>query len=158
MDVFNPDRRDTILHASTFSGNPTTMAAGAAAMADLTPERHAELNRLGDRLRSRCKRAFEAAGVPGQACGLGSLTNLLLSRREIRGPRDVIAAQIGAGPFPGLLHLGLLRRGIFTARVGMLCLSTPMGDAEIDAAAEALRDALDEIRPVIERERPQLLA
>ena len=157
LDVFNPERRDSIMHASTFSGNATTMAAGVAAMADLTPEVHRELNRLGQRLRDGCGRAVEAAGVPGRALGLGSLSNLVLSGREIRGPRDVLAAGVDAGPMSRLLHLGLLRRGVFTARIGMLCISTPMGEAEVDAAVAALRDALDELRPVIERERPRLL-
>ncbi len=158
LDVFNPDRRDTIMHASTFSGNPTTMAAGVAAMTDLTPERHAELNRLGRKLREGCDGAFLKAGIRGHACGLGSLSNLILGTTSVRGPRDVLEAQLEAGIYSRLLHLGLLRRGIFTARMGMLCLSTPMGDAEIDLATAALLDALEELRPLIERERPALLA
>ena len=104
---------------------------------------------------SRCVRSDR---IRGHACGLGSLSNLILGTTSVRGPRDVLAAQLEAGIYSRLLHLGLLRRGIFTARMGMLCLSTPMGDAEIDLATAALLDALEELRPLIERERPALLA
>ena len=35
MEIFNPDARGSIMHASTFSGNPMTMAAGLAALANM---------------------------------------------------------------------------------------------------------------------------
>ena len=33
-----------------------------------------------------------------------------------------------------------------------------MGESEVDMAIDALRDSLDELRPVIENERPELMA
>ena len=62
-----------------------------------------------------------------------------------------------ASPLGRLLHLGMLRRGVASASRLMYCTSSAMGEAEVDAAIAALEDALRELRPFIERERPKLL-
>lgn len=157
LEIFNPDRPDHIFHASTFSGNALSMAAGVAAVTDLTHESVERLNALGARLRDGFDRAFDAVGIPGRAIGLGSLANIVLTRQSVRNARDVMGAMIRAGPIGTLLHLGMLRRGIFAAGRGMYGISTAMGEAEVDLAIDALRDSLDELRPVVENERPQLM-
>jgi glutamate-1-semialdehyde 2,1-aminomutase len=48
-----------------------------------------------------------------------------------------------------LLYFALLRRGVYMARRGMVALSLPFGDAECNAFAAALADALDEHRAVL---------
>ena len=73
LEQFNPAERGSIFHASTFSGNALTMAAGLATMRDLTREDVARINALGDRLRAGLCDAFKRAGVRGQATGQGSL-------------------------------------------------------------------------------------
>ncbi len=157
LEIFDPGRDDSVMHTSTFSGNPMTMAAGAAAVASLSRSDHARLNELGDRLRAGFDRAFEREGIPGQTTGLGSLVSPLLTRRPVRGPREVLDAMSAAGHVSRYLHLGLLRRGVFSSPRGLFCISTPMGGAEIDHAIDAFGDTLAELRPVIERERPALL-
>ena len=57
-----------------------------------------------------------------------------------------------------LLHLCLLRRGIFVGPRGMYCTSTPMTEADVDRAVAALGDALDELLPLVRAEFPALLA
>jgi glutamate-1-semialdehyde aminotransferase len=96
--------------------------------------------------------------VRGQATGAGSLVNLHFGERELRSARDTLAGAIAAAPLPQLLHLSMLRRGIAAASRLMYCISTPMGEAEIDAASVALEDSLAELRPVIEAHCPDLLA
>ena len=157
LEIFNPDRRDSIMHASTFSGNALTMAAGLAALSCLGRDDIERLNALGDRLREGFTRSLEAAGVRGQATGIGSLTHLHLSDRPIRDGRDSVQASIGAGGLPSLIHLGMLRRGIFPAPRQMYCISTSMTEAEVDRAAEMLGETLEELRPVIEQDHSQLL-
>jgi glutamate-1-semialdehyde 2,1-aminomutase len=158
MQVFNPDRPDAVMHASTFSGNPLSMAAGAAALAEFDAEAGARLNALGDRLRDGFNSAFRASPVRGQAVGRGSLVQLHLGDAPITDARDAFAAMHAAGGTAArLLHLGLLRRGVFSAARLMHCVSTPMGEAEIDVAPAALADALDELAPVLQTERPALL-
>ena len=63
-----------------------------------------------------------------------------------------------SGRVSGLLHLGMLRRGVFGAGRLMYCISTPMGEPEVDLATAALTETLDELRSVIEEECPTLLA
>jgi glutamate-1-semialdehyde 2,1-aminomutase len=133
------------------------MAAGAATLRAFTPELRARLNELGDRLRDGFARAFAAAGIRGQAAGQGSLSQLHLSDRPLRHARDSLAGQIEAGPITQLVHLGMLRRGIASSSRLMYCISAPMQESDVDAAAAALEDTLRALRPVIEKERPALL-
>ena len=157
LEIFNPDRPDAIMHASTFSGNALTMAAGLAALRDLAPEDFDRINRLGDRLRAGFNAAFSNAGIRGQATGIGSLSHLHLWDGPIRNARDSVRGFMEGGRVPNLLHLGMMRRGIHAQGRQMYCISTPMREAHVDRAAEALADTLAEARPAIEQEFPNLL-
>lgn len=157
MQQFNPETANFMWHASTFSGNPLTMAAGVAALQELTPQVYEELNAAGDRLRKGFSTAFEEVGIRGQATGLGSLVNLHFTDRPIQNARDSITGLFEAGPIPMHLHLCMLRRGIFPASRQMYCISTPMTNREIDMAAQALAESLQELKPVIEEDYPHLL-
>ena len=64
---------------------------------------------------------------------------------------------IQAGEISTLLHLSMLRRGVASASRLMYCTSTPMGSEDVATAIDALDDALTELEPGIERERPGLL-
>ena len=55
------------------------------------------------------------------------------------------------------MHLGLINRGIFTAKRGMVAISTPMSEADIDTFASAFADLLGELKPYIADEAPHLL-
>ncbi len=158
VEQFNPDRRDTIMHASTFSGNALTMAAGIAALRHYEQAEIERINGLGARLRAGMNGAFRKAGIRGQATGYGSLSRIHLSDRAIRHARDSVQAVIEAGAIPRLLHLGMLRRGVFGAGSLMYCTSTAMAEADVDLAAGALLDTLVELRPAVEEECPTLLA
>ena len=157
LEVFNPHRRDSIMHASTFSGNALTMAAGRAALQHLDRDEVRRLNDLGERLRRELNRVFEQSSIRGQATGVGSLVGLHLWDGELRNARDTLVGYAESGRMARLLHLGLLRRGVFSAPRGMFCISTPMTEDEIARAAAAVLDALDELRPAVEEECPSLL-
>ncbi len=158
VEQFNPERRDTVMHASTFSGNALTMAAGIAALRHYGPDEVDRINGLGERLRSGFNASFRQSGVRGQATGFGSLSLIHLCDRPIRNVRDSVQAMMESGRVSGLLHLGMLRRGVFGAGRLMYCISTPMGEPEVDLATAALTETLDELRSVIEEECPTLLA
>ncbi len=157
MRMFHPDEAEPVMHASTFSGNPLSMAAGHAAMAQLDPQTLERLAVLGERFREGVGRVFRQNGLRGQATGLASLSNVHWTDAPLNDARDTLAAMAAAGPLPRLLHLSMLRRGIASAGRLMYCLSTPMTAGEVDTALDALDDALRELRPGIERERPELL-
>ncbi len=157
LEQFNPDARGRLLHGSTFSGNPLSMAAGLAALADLTDREIARINALGDRLRAGLAVAFRRAGLRGAASGVGSLTMVHFGEPCPRDARASLAARLEAGPLRPLLHLGLLRRGVFGAGSLMYCTSTAMAEPDIELALEAFEAALLELRPVADQDAPHLL-
>jgi glutamate-1-semialdehyde 2,1-aminomutase len=156
LALFDPARRGPVFHASTFSGNPLSMAAGLAAMRHYRAGDAERLNRLGDRLRAGLDAAFRRAGVAGCAAGAGSLAQVHFAGRPPRDGREALAAMAGAGRIARFLHLALLRRGVFAASRLVLCCSTPMTEADVDRAAGACEDALRELRPLIAERRPEL--
>jgi glutamate-1-semialdehyde 2,1-aminomutase len=158
MELFDPGRREPVMHASTFSGNPLSMAAGLAAMRAYDTAQRERIEGLGDRLRSGFDRAFERVGIRGRALGAGSLANVHFGAGPFENARDALAGMSTSTPLGRLLHLGMLRRGVASASRLMYCISTPMSETEIDEAVEALQDTLVELRPIVASERPELLS
>jgi glutamate-1-semialdehyde 2,1-aminomutase len=157
LQMFSPDAERPVMHASTFSGNALSMAAGLAAMKAFTEPECARINRLGERLREGFNQAFLQAGIRGQATGLGSLSNLHFTEKSVNDSRDSLEGILAAGHVMKLLHLTMLRRGVMSASRLMFCVSSAMADEEIDSAITSLSESLMELRPFIESERPGLL-
>ncbi|HKA14082.1 MAG TPA: aspartate aminotransferase family protein [Myxococcota bacterium] len=157
MRRFHPDEPEPVMHASTFSGNPISMAAGHAAMSALDASAIDRLNALGNRLRAGIGAAFARRGLRGQATGLGSLANIHLTDDTLTSARGALAAAMRSGYVNRLLHLEMLKRGVASAARLMYCTSTAMDEGEIDTALDALDDALKFLKPGIEKEKPELL-
>ena len=144
MEVFDPGTRGPrIASGGTFSGNPVSMAAGLAAMTAMDEAAFARLDALGGRLRARVGEAFRASGVAGQVTGDGSLFRLLLTARPLRNYRD--AADPAAEARLGRLFYHLLDAGVLVNTNGLGCLSTPMGEREVEEIAVALEQALPRV-------------
>jgi glutamate-1-semialdehyde 2,1-aminomutase len=157
LQLFNPEEPDFMWHASTFSGNPLSMAAGIAALQELKPEVYERLNAMGDALRAGFNRAFETTGIRGQATGLGSLVNLHLTDRPVHNARDSVAGAAEGGPVLMHLHLCMLQRGVNQASRQMYSISAPMTEKEINQATDALTESLHELKPILERDQRHLL-
>jgi len=157
MRVFNPEQPEPVMHASTFSGNPLSMAAGHAAMNALNPQVTERLNALGERLRTGIDAAFARHGIRGQATGLGSLATIHLTDAKLNGARDALAGNMRSGRMNQLLHLEMLKRGVASAARLMYCTSTAMQNEDVDFALDALDDALAFLKPGIAKEKPELL-
>jgi len=67
------------------------------------------------------------------------------------------ASTFSGNPLTMHLHLAMIQRGIFPASRQMYCISTPMSEREVDAAADALLDALKDLKPAIEKDFRRLL-
>jgi|TARA_B110000196_G_scaffold152422_1_gene131284 glutamate-1-semialdehyde 2,1-aminomutase len=157
MQLFSPEQKNPVMHASTFSGNALTMAAGLAAMQKLNAAEISRLNKLGGRLRDGFNQAFDQAGLRAQALGTGSLSNIHFDDAPTNDARDFIAGAIAAGSLVNLLHLTMIRHGVLSATRLMYCTSTSMTETEIDAAVTAMHESLAELRPHIEQDWPALL-
>lgn len=125
----------------TFSANPLTMVAGLAALRKWDEPAVARLNALGDALRTRANAIFADAGEAAQLAGDGSLFRMMLTREPYQDYRGGVRT---AQPMARMteLHGRLMDAGIIISRIGLGSLSTPMGEAEVDAFCAALREAL----------------
>jgi len=139
MALYDPGRPGALQQSGTFNANPITTAAGIAGLTMLTPAEIDRLNGLGDRLRGRLQVLFDASPVRARVTGVGSLLQVHFTEA------DVVDYRGSAGDDPMLraaFHLALLLEGAFVAPRGMMALSLPMGDAEVDEAAAAAERAL----------------
>jgi len=145
MELLDPERERSVPHGGTYNGHPLGMAAGLAAMGELTPEVFARLDRDGDWLRSQLEEVFADHRVPAQVTGLGSLFNVHLTGAELvdyRSVRRAWSARLAHG-----FLLGMLNQGILMAARGLGALCTPMGPAELRAFVSAADRVLGELFP-----------
>jgi len=147
MARFDPRRPDALAHAGTFNNNVLTMAAGLAGLSRvLTAEVQAALNERGERLRERLNDTLRSSGVAMQFTGLGSLMTLHATAAPVRSPGDLQGTDLRA---KDLVFFGMLERGVFLARRGMIALSLPFGDAECDELVEAFDGTIAAYRHVL---------
>jgi glutamate-1-semialdehyde 2,1-aminomutase len=132
-------------HSGTFSANPLTMAAGLAAMRHFDSEAVDRLNRLGRLARARIEEAIAASGAPASVTGAGSMFRVHLRSTP---PRDYRSSFLSPGEAKALKLFidGLYDAGILMIHTGTGALSTPMGEAEIDALAEAVLKSLRKVK------------
>jgi glutamate-1-semialdehyde 2,1-aminomutase len=145
MAVFDPTRgKPPVPHGGTFSANPMTMVAGLRTMQLLDASAFEKLDRLGSRMRSGFDEAFQRARIEGRTTGMGSLLKIHFTARAIRDYQT-------ATPDPAAAHCmtqlmtGLLNEGVLIAPNGLLALSTPMSDADIDEVIQAFERALSKV-------------
>ena len=156
MAPFDPTHPMTIPHNGTFNGNNITMAAGLATMKEYKADQVARVNELGQRLRNGLNAAFQAAGLGIRAVGTGSIIRIHWSDEKIRDARDAVAAQERAQDLPGLLHLEMMNRGIFSAPRCQYAISTPMSENEVDVAIDVMGQSLEVVKTYVQEKTPHL--
>ena len=145
MSVFDPSPgKPALPHGGTFSANPVTMRAGLGAMELLDKAAFARLDTIGQAVRDGIDAAFRKTGVPGGTVGLGSLLKIHFNDRRIRDYRSAYLTEAEAKR-QAVFNAGLLNRGIFAANYGLMALSLPMTDADIDAIVAAAGASLQEV-------------
>src|SRR3954463_13241459 len=145
MAVFDPRAgKPALPHGGTFSANPVTMRAGIAAMQLLDEAAFARLDANGEAVRSGIDAAFRRQEVPGRTVGLGSLLKIHFADRPVRDYRSAYLTEEEAKR-QTVFNQGLLNRGVLAAGYGLMALSTPMTDRDIDAIVEAASGALGEV-------------
>jgi glutamate-1-semialdehyde 2,1-aminomutase len=148
MEMFDPNKSDSITHSGTFSGNAVTMAAGIANL-EIYPKKEVErINALGKRLTDGFNKAFEKVGIPGGTRGIGSLAAIAFTDKELSNSKDVILSMIPSFELMQYLHLEMLNQGVFFLHRGMFTVSTPMAETEIDICVEAFEQSLELLKPL----------
>jgi glutamate-1-semialdehyde 2,1-aminomutase len=142
MAVFDPTGGSPAApHGGTFNANPVTMAAGLAAMRLLTAEAYTRLDELGAKLRASLEACFRRAGVPGAVTGMGSLFRVHPTDRELVDYRSTRTSSEEAVRLHRLVRR-LMEHGVLMSITGLGCLSTPMGDAELESLTETFAAVL----------------
>jgi glutamate-1-semialdehyde 2,1-aminomutase len=113
--------------------------AGATTLEALTGEAIRLLNLRGESLRHQIRVAFEDAGLPAQVTGLGSLFAIHLTPQPVKSYRDTMRAD---ADLRHRIFLGLFNEGVLIDPRGVGCLSTAIGEAEIERFIDALRGVL----------------
>lgn len=142
-----------IFHGGTFNANPVVATAGKIMLEHLSAEKIARINRLGERLGVGIRNVFARLNIKAQVTGIGSLQNLHFTPEPVV---DFQTAQTGRNQLMHLVHLGLLKRGIFLPARGLFNISTPMTEKDIDTAVVAMDDVMTEMKPLIEKVWPDL--
>jgi glutamate-1-semialdehyde 2,1-aminomutase len=157
MELFNPNRPDSVKHSGTFNGNSITMVAGIATLQHFGQSDIDHVNDLGDKLRQGISAAFRANGLKVNVTGRGSLAYIHWTGDEIINASDAARAAKNAGQLLMLLQLGLLNHNIWLPYRGELAISTPMTGREIEQAVQAVNDTLVILKPYVEEQYPSML-
>src|SRR6188768_692724 len=145
MAVFDPTSgKPALPHGGTFSANPVTMRAGIAAMELLDAAAFARLDAIGEAVRGGIDEAFRRHGVAGRTVGLGSLLKIHFADRPVRDYRSAYPTELEAQR-AAIFHRSLLNQGVLAAGYGLMALSTPMTDQDIESIVKAASDALAEV-------------
>ena len=118
MGVFDPLRHRNVGWGGTFSANPVSMTAGLVALEDFDGDQIEVLNARGTELRAQLR----AYGVA--VSGYGSLSQI----------REAVDLKV--------LWWEMYRAGVLAGTNGLLALSTPMRDEDIDTIARAVSGAV----------------
>src|SRR2546423_15267337 len=82
-ELLAPRREPSLARGGTYNGTPLGMAAGLAAMRDLTPDVYADLDRKGARVKDQLSEVFASHGVAAQVNGVGSLFAIDFTDRPV---------------------------------------------------------------------------
>ena len=131
------DGKPALPHGGTFYANPITMRAGMAAMELLDQAAFARLDAIGEAVRGGIDAAFpeRRARPHGRA---RSLSKIQFADRSIRDYRSAYFFEPETQR-QAIFNRGLLDRGVLAAGYGLMALSTPMTDADIDTMIAAHR-------------------
>ena len=142
MEMFNADTRTpAVPQGGTFSANPMSMTAGLVAMQCLDEAAFAHLERLGDALRAQLVQAIERWQIAFSVTGSASLFRIHPKRRAPRDFRDAFWSVSEAAVMRELTRF-FAAEGIILPHGATACLSTPMGEAEMDFIAQVFEQFL----------------
>jgi glutamate-1-semialdehyde 2,1-aminomutase len=144
MELMDPRRRPNLPQGGTYNGNPLGMAAGLAAMKELTPGVYADLNRKGARVKDQLTEVFASHGMPAQVNCAGSLLAIHFTDVPVTDYRSKATSN------DHITHdffLALVNHGVLMAPRAMGALSTPMGESDIQEFVDAVDAVMVEQLP-----------
>ncbi len=134
MELLDPRQPGTMAQGGTYNGNPLGMAAGLAAMHELTPEVYAQLDEKGEIVRRRLRETFDSFDVAAQVTGVASLFAVHFTSRPVKEYRSAARANGGVAR---TFFLEMLNNGILLAPRGMGAIPVVAGEPEVDRLIDA---------------------
>lgn len=133
-----------VYQAGTLSGNPLAMAAGFAALDELTDSAYDRLDSLGSRLEIGLRGACKEARVPARVQRVGSMISVFFNEHPVRNFDD---AQRSDKELFGKLFHALLARGVYLppSALESWFITSAHTPKDIDRTAEAFEAALKEV-------------
>ena len=145
MEVFDQTKKPLrVDHGGTYNANPMTMAAGLAAMRQMTPEAYRRLDALGERARDGMRSALRDVGLSGGVHGCASMVALIFNDSPFSNYREM-PLRMQEAKMIYALHRFLLNRGVQIVPHGLMLLSTAMTEDDIDEMLVAVRDGMQMI-------------
>lgn len=137
------DVKEKIFASGTFSGNPVTMAAGLAMIAELERvDPYDVLARRGERLRAGLREAARSAGLDLRATGAASILHVHFAQEPIRDKRSALRAD----PVRQyVFSMGMIANGVLLPPAHPGFLSTAHGEADVDEVLRVARGVLGEM-------------
>jgi glutamate-1-semialdehyde 2,1-aminomutase len=135
MELLDPRREPNLPQGGTYNGNPLGMAAGVAALKEMTPAVYEDLNRKGARVKDQLTEVFASHDMPAQVNGVGSLLAIHFTDRPVTDYRSKATSN------ETITHdffLALVNHGVLMAPRAMGALSTPMGEHDIQEFVDAV--------------------
>jgi len=99
---------------------------------------------MGQAVRSGIDAAFRQHGVPACTVGMGSLLKIHFAERPVRDYRSAYLNEEETKR-QTVFNRAFLNRGVLAASNGLMALSTPMTDADVQAIIDAASGALAEV-------------
>jgi glutamate-1-semialdehyde 2,1-aminomutase len=144
MRLLDPRREPNLPQGGTYNGNPLGMAAGLAALKELTPAVYEELNRQGARVKDQLTEVFASHGLPAQVNAAGSLFAIHFTNVPVT---DYRTKATSSAKITRDFFLALVNHGVLMAPRAMGALSTPMEERDIQEFVDAVDAAVAEQIP-----------
>jgi glutamate-1-semialdehyde 2,1-aminomutase len=143
MELLDPRREPNLAQGGTYNGNPLGMAAGLAAMAELTPDVYQDLNRKGTQVSEQLAEVFTSHGIEARVNSAGSLLAVHFTDRPVVDYRTKATSDPQR---TRSFFLGLVNHGVLMAPRAMGALSTPMTEVDIEQFVDAVDAVAGELR------------
>jgi glutamate-1-semialdehyde 2,1-aminomutase len=133
-----------IFSSGTYSGNPISMVAGLATIAELEkPGFYQRIDGHAQRIRSGLAKMAVDIGLAAQVIGAGSLFSVLFSDRPMKNLRDVLASNRETA---GAFYTGLVVNGVYIPEHHFAFMSGAHTDADVDQILAVSETVLKEIK------------
>lgn len=160
MEMMSPDRNRDVLtagenmkmsmptkgvfHSGTYNGHPTVLAAGLATIEVLSEQNvMTELIRKTNLLREKLEEVYTKHDIPMQTLGMGSIFNIILSKKVIKNYRDMYDVN---SELRKKIDYELLEQGVYTKPLNRYSMSTAHTEEDILLTVAAHDEAIKRVK------------